>query len=166
LITKPQNKGMKQTKPSVLELRSLSPVLCGQSRGDWTGVARSMKVSDRRALWLGRVTAGVFFASPVAGLALLAFGSDGGSLATRGMTWAVLIVVAFLAWSVAHFAMVWHQEQAPYITPDDVREWESREDTKLGILVPFTYLLGKPEQRRILKYLRQSRSSRPPHARN
>jgi hypothetical protein len=38
-VTKPPNKGMKQTKPSILELRSLSPVL-GAYRGATCGTSR------------------------------------------------------------------------------------------------------------------------------
>jgi hypothetical protein len=73
-------------------------------------------------------------------------------------------VAGFVAWSVAHFVMVWHQDASGAISSDDRAEWEAREDTKPGGLVPFTYLLASPEQRRILQYLGQeSRTKRPRH---
>ena len=43
-ITRPPNKGMKQTKPSVLELRSLSPVFDGPTAGSRErGLAKSTR---------------------------------------------------------------------------------------------------------------------------
>jgi hypothetical protein len=85
-------------------------------------------------------------------------------LAESGIFWGILFGLTFIAWSVAHFVMVAHQDQAGYVSRDDVSEWEAREDTKLGGLIPFTYLLGSPEQRRILSYLRQPEPTRkPPH---
>ncbi len=50
-ITKPHNKGMKQTKPSVLELRSLSPVFGGPVTGPETSVTEAELVEAIRALF-------------------------------------------------------------------------------------------------------------------
>ena len=49
--------------------------------------------------------------------------------------------------------MVLHQRQSGYVSGDDAAEWQAHEEAKLGALVPFTYLLASPKQRRILTYL-------------
>jgi hypothetical protein len=120
-------------------------------------VRRAMRVpiSDRTALWIGRITLGTVVGA--FGLALLALllSAELPWLANGGLFFGALFGVVIIAWSVAHFAMVWHQDQAGYVSKDDVTEWDAREDSKLGGLVPFTYLLASPEQRRILQFLGQ-----------
>jgi hypothetical protein len=119
-------------------------------------------VSDRAALWTGRVTLAMVVGAIGGGMLALLVSTEIPWLAGSGIFWGILFGLAFISWSVAHFVMVAHQVQAGYASRDDVSEWDAREDARLGGLIPFTYLLGSPEQRRILRYLGHSEPTRKP----
>ena len=74
-------------------------------------------------------------------------------LLTRGLLFGFVGGGVFVAWSVAHFVMVWHQDSSSSVSTEDVSEWHAREDIKGGGIIPFAYLLASPEQRRVRAYL-------------
>jgi hypothetical protein len=122
-----------------------------------------MRISDTAAVWTGRTTLGtVLTAIVLALIVMLVSGEVPWVESNSGLVLGILLALAVGAWSVAHFVMVWHQDQLGHVSSDDVAEWEAREDSKLGALVPFTYLLASPEQRRILQYLGQTRPTPKP----
>jgi hypothetical protein len=117
------------------------------------GEYNGMRISDLAAVWIGRVTLGTVLAAITLALLAMLVSSDVRWVeSNNGLVLGILFGLAIVAWSVAHFAMVWHQDRAGHVSGEDVAEWEAREDSKLGGLVPFVYLLGT-KQRRIVRYL-------------
>jgi hypothetical protein len=111
-----------------------------------------IRISDVVALWVGRLSLVALIVCVVGIIGLMYAESTMRESPARQVIIGVLLFTGFAAWSVAYFVMRWHQEQAWYMTSDDMRDWENRQDTKVGGIVPFVYLLA-PKQRRISSYI-------------
>jgi hypothetical protein len=120
-----------------------------------------VRISDKTATRVGLVTLCTVVAAPIAFIGAMLLSHEYPRLIKGWVFPAVLLGIAFLAWSIAHFAMIAHQQQSGSVSPADIEDWDRRQDTKLGGLVPFIYLLASPEQRRVLTYLAQERGSLP-----
>ena len=120
------------------------------------GGSPTLSPLDRRATVIGRLCAAVCLASVViAGILLLLMG--GKVVAARTWPYLVLFIAALAAWTVAWLTMLWHQARVGLPTQDS-DDWDRRTETsKFGFLVPFTYLLGPPDQRRVTRYTRRSK---------
>jgi hypothetical protein len=112
---------------------------------------------DRRANVIGRLCAALCLASAVIAAILLLL-MAGEVVAARTWPYAVLLGAALAAWAVALLTMQWHQARVGLPTQDS-DDWDRRSDAgrMFGFLVPFAYLLGTPEQRRVARYARRTR---------
>lgn len=125
---------------------------------------RQFLLSDSAALWVGRITLGAIAGSVLLVVIAMLYSTESSGLGHGGVFIGGAFGLVVIAWSVAHLAMVWHREQAGYVSEADVAEWEARRTaTKRGFVVPFTYLLASPQQRSVLRYLgkRKPGTTRP-----
>ena len=116
-------------------------------------------MTDGTARWIGRGSLSLIVAT-VASSAVFAFMGDKRSSKYDGVVWVALFFVACLAWLSAYVAMQFHLRHSPSISEADAEEWSHRQEARLGFVVPFLYLLGSADQRRITKYLHQTRGRR------
>ena len=119
-------------------------------------------VSDALAHRLGKVTLLTLLGLALLGFVAALFGKEVPWLFEERIFWYGLAGGALAAYALACVTMVLHQKQSGYISEDDLEEWDARQGTKLGGLVPFTYLLATPKQRRILTYLGRKRPTPKP----
>ncbi len=111
---------------------------------------------DRRALLIGRLCA-VVCVGGIVGVILLALLIAEGSVRERRWQWLVLFGVALGAWTGAWLTMLWHQARVG-LPIEDSDDWDRRADSsRFGFLVPFSYLLGPPDQRRVARYVRRTK---------
>lgn len=68
----------------------------------------------------------------------------------------MLFGIAIGAWSAAFWTMAWHQGRVG-LPAADTDDWERRSDSRFGFLVPFSYLLGPTDQRRVARYARRTK---------
>jgi hypothetical protein len=119
------------------------------------GGSAALSPVDRWATVIGRLCAAVCLASiAIAGILLLLMAEK--VVAARTWPYVVLFGAALGAWSAAFWTMTWHQGRVG-LPAADADDWERRSDSRLGFLVPFSYLLGPPDQRRVARYARRTK---------
>lgn len=141
------------------------PYLLGRHRGGASDEGlRSVSLPVVSDVWAHRVGKGALLG--ILGFALLGFVgalfSREVPLFEKRLFWYGLGGAALGAYALACVTMVLHQKQSGHVSEDDLEEWDARQGTKLGGLVPFTYLLATPKQRRILTYLGKKRPTPKP----
>jgi len=111
---------------------------------------------DRRALLIGRICA-VVCVGGIVGVIVLALLIAEGSVRERRWQWLVLFGVALGAWTGAWLTMLWHQARVG-LPVEDSDDWDRRANSsRFGFLVPFSYLLGSPDQRRVARYAKRTK---------
>jgi hypothetical protein len=114
---------------------------------------------DRRALVVGRLCATVCIGGIVGVIALELLIAEG-VVRERRWLWLAMFGLVIGAWTVAWLTMFWHQARAG-LPMDDADDWDRRAgSSRFGFLVPFTYLLGTPDQRRVTRYARRTKRRR------
>jgi hypothetical protein len=120
------------------------------------GGSPTLSSVDRRAVVIGRLCAVVCVGSIVGVMALTLLIGEG-VVQERRWLWLVLFGLAIGAWTAAWLTMFWHQARVG-LPVEDAADWDRRADSsQFGFLVPFTYLLGPPDQRRVTRYARRTK---------
>ena len=120
------------------------------------GGSATLSPVDRWATVIGRVCAVLCVASvAIAGILLLLMGEK--VIAARTWPYLVLCIAAIGGWTAALLTMLWHQTRVG-LPIEDSDDWNRRADSsRFGFLVPFWYLLGPPDQRRVTRYARRTK---------
>jgi hypothetical protein len=114
----------------------------------------NVRISDNGARWIGWVTSATALIAVIVFVGFVVMHEY--PRREQGLTMVVTVsLVLFGAWAVAYVTMVVHQHQSAHVSTDDAAEWSGRQDSKMGALVPFIYLLVGRKQQRILTYLRE-----------
>jgi hypothetical protein len=106
-------------------------------------------MNDTQARRVGRVTLIGFALGPILILVALLVSSELPHLLDGLWYPAAAFAVSALSYGVASLAAHGHMTHAAYLNDADRRGWDDRGVTKVGFLVPFIYLLTRPEDRQV-----------------
>jgi hypothetical protein len=123
------------------------------------GGSPTLSPVDRRALVVGRLCATVSVAGIIGVIALELLIAEG-VVWERHWLWLAMFGLVIGAWTAAWLTMLWHQARSG-LPMQDADDWDRRAGaSRFGFLVPFTYLLGPPDQRRVTRYARRTKRRR------